>query len=428
MVKRKPYRITRVNKFDWESVVEDVEDQSVVIGVDVAKEKMVAVVMDEGEAILKTVGWSHPTQTLEFIAFLEALRGGGAASVLVAMEPSGVYGDALRWQLLLAGFEVSRVSPKKSSDSAEIYDGVRSSHDAKSAAIVAWLHFHGKSEPWPVKSDHERALKAALWVLEVHAKQFRQNRNRLEAMTARYWPELTLQLDLDSATLLELLMEFGGPAEVAARSTDARALMRRVGGSMLKAEKIAAVLRSASATTGMPQIDEEIRLVKAIATEARRNQHEERSARRQVEKLAGSEGSTRHMQPVIGKTTAAVVVAAAGDPLNYESPQALVKSLGLNLREKSSGKKQSALHITKRGSGTARMFLYMAALRLIKDDPVVKAWYAKKVARDGGKAKIKAVVAVTRKLVLALWHVARGDDFDAAKLFDTRRLSIPSAP
>ena len=96
---------------------------------------------------------------------------------------------------------------------------------------MAWLHFHGKSDLWPVKSDHERALKAALWVLEVHAKQFRQNRNRLEAMTARHWPELTLQLDLDSATLLELLMAFGGPAGVAARPTDARALMRRVGGS-----------------------------------------------------------------------------------------------------------------------------------------------------------------------------------------------------
>jgi hypothetical protein len=40
--------------------------------------------------------------------------------------------------------------------------------------------------------------------------------------------------------------------------------------------------------------------------------------------------------------------------------------------------------------------------------------------------KIKAVVALMRKLARALWHVARGKSFDAAKLFDTRRLQLPT--
>ncbi len=422
MGKRK-YRTVRVNQFDWESLAEDVEQQQIIIGVDVAKEKMVACVFDEGEAVLKTVRWSHPVQTGEFLALLEALRA-RAESVVVAMEPSGVYGDALRWQLVKHAFEVHRVSPKKSNDSREIYDGVPSSHDAKCAAIVAWLHFHGKSEAWPITSEHERALTAALWRLEVHAKQCRQNRNRLEALTARHWPELTLHLELGSATLLELLIEFGGPAAVAASPSRARELMRRVGGAMLTQVKIDAVAESALRTTGMPQVEDEVSLVRDLASEARRNQHEERAARRRVEALAVAGGSTNEMQPVVGKTTAAVVVAAAGDPRAYESPQAFQKSLGLNLRERSSGKKQGGLHITKRGSGTARMYLHMSALRLIKDDPVVRAWYTAKVKRDGGRGKIRAVVAVTRKLALALWHVARGAEFDASKLFDTRRLDV----
>jgi transposase len=349
-----------------------------------------------------------------------------AGGVAVAMEPSGVYGDALRWQLLTDDFTVHRVSPKKSNDSREIYDGVPSSHDAKSAAIVAWLHFHGKSEPWPVKSVHERSLKAALWLLEVHAKQLRQNRNRLEALTARHWPELTRILDLDTATALELLATYGGPVAVGEQSTQAAELMRRVGGSMLLSEKVDAVVASAATTTGLPQVAEEVALVRGLAAEARRNQREERSARRRVEELAmAEEGPAKEMQAVVGKTTAAVVVAAAGDPTAYESPQALVKSLGLNLKERSSGEKQNrGLHITKRGSGAARMYLYMASLRLIQRDPVVRAWYQKKVKRDGGRGKIKAVVAVSRKLTLALWHVARGERFDATKLFDTRKLAV----
>ena len=127
---------------------------------------------------------------------------------------------------------------------------------------------------------------------------------------------------------------------------------------------------------------------------------------------------------MVGKTTAAVLVAAVGSPLRYESPSAYQKSFGLNLKENTSGKKKGGLHITKRGPGIARLFLYMAALRFIQRDEIVRAWYAKKVRRQGGTMKSKAVVAVMRKLSLALWHVGRGAPFDASRLFDTRRLQL----
>jgi transposase len=34
-----------------------------------------------------------------------------------------------------------------------------------------------------------------------------------------------------------------------------------------------------------------------------------------------------------------------------------------------------------------------------------------------GGLKGKAIIALTRKLTKALWHVARGERFDSAKLF-----------
>ena len=123
----------------------------------------------------------------------------------------------------------------------------------------------------------------------------------------------------------------------------------------------------------------------------------------------------------------AVVVSRAGDPREYASASSLVKSVGLNLKERSSGKYKGQLKITKRGPGVCRYYLYLAALRMIQDDPVVGAWYRKKVARDGGKVKNKAVIAVTRKLVEALWHVARGEPFDSRRLFDTSKLDLVQA-
>jgi len=103
----------------------------------------------------------------------------------------------------------------------------------------------------------------------------------------------------------------------------------------------------------------------------------------------------------------------------------LKSACGLNLREHSSGKRKSGLHITKRGPSRVRQYLYLAALRLLKQNPIVRAWYASRVAR--GQKKICAVVAVVRKLVRSLPFVARGEEFNAAKLFDVRRLNLQQA-
>ena len=72
------------------------------------------------------------------------------------------------------------------------------------------------------------------------------------------------------------------------------------------------------------------------------------------------------------------------------------------------------------------LFLYFAALRFIQREPIARAWYAKKVKRQGGRLRSKAVVALMRKLAKALWHVARGSEFDPTLLFDASRLRLPT--
>ena len=97
--------------------------------------------------------------------------------------------------------------------------------------------------------------------------------------------------------------------------------------------------------------------------------------------------------------------------------------MGLNLKEVSSGKHKGELSITKRGPGLCRWYLYLAVLRWLRADPVVKRWYAEKVARDGGGKK-KALVALMRKLCRGLWHVAQGSRLDSRKLFDAKKLGF----
>ncbi len=420
MSKRK-YRAIQIKDVCSDDLAKRVGSRTTV-AVDVAKHDMFAAVVGDDKQVLSIVKWRHPEQSPKFVELCLALTGSG--SVELVMEPSGTYGDALRHALLDAGFPVFRVNPKKTSDAKEVYDGVPSIHDAKSAAVIAWLHLEGKSESWPKEPEHERVLRAVLRELEIHKKAEQKNRARLEGFLARHWPEVGAYLKLGSATLLELLMMYGGPHALAEDSEGARKLMCRVGGFFLATEKVEAVLESARSTFGVAMLEAEERVVAVIAGEARRSQKLANKAERRIEKLSEEEGATREMAPVVGKCTAAVLTVAAGSPIRYENARAYEKGLGLNLKEKSSGKHKGGLHITKRGPGVARMYLYFAVLRLIKDDSVVRAWYDKKVKRQGGKAKPKAIIAIMRKLARALWYVARGAKFDSSMLFDTSRLAL----
>lgn len=156
-----------------------------------------------------------------------------------------------------------------------------------------------------------------------------------------------------------------------------------------------------------------------------RNRVNANAAAKHVEKLGANIEAVRRVGDVIGRRTAAVLYAEAGDPGSYAVPAAYVKTLGLNLKIKNSGKPADIgrLKITKRGSSVARVYLYLAVLRLIQSDACFAAWYKRKADRDGG-LKMKAIVALMRKLATALWHVARGQSFTPARLFDTERLGL----
>ncbi len=402
------------------------EGRRLVAAIDVAKEDEVAALVDATGRVLTTVKWKHPGESGRFLELLSELRELGA-DVEAVMEPTGTYGDALRSALLGAGFRTFRVSAKRCHDAAEVYDGVRSSHDAKAAAIIGKLHLDGTSEAWPLRTSEERSLTAVARMMAVYDARLQRCLLRLGSMLVRHWPELAGQMKLERATVLELLAVYGAPAAVAADEANARALMRRVGQWRLTDEKIELVVGGAVASVGTPAVAEERRMLKELALDARQAQRAAQRARRRARRLGKEHDGSRAISEAVGPVSAVVLVASLGDPCRYRSAGAYLKAFGLNLTERSSGKKKGRLHISRRGPGMARRYLWLAAARLIHRDAVARAWYDKKVERDGG-VRAKALVAVMRKLVRALWHVARGGagTFDTRKLFDTLRLELPS--
>jgi transposase len=260
--------------------------------------------------------------------------------------------------------------------------------------------------------------------MEMYHEQVYANMNRLEAALAMYWPEVMKYLKPETATLKALLIEFGSRCEVAKWPEEARKLMSRVGGRMLSHKKIRQVEESASSSVGVIPTKGEVEGLKELVSEIDRTNKALRRAEKKVEVLSQEDKAVQAIGAEIGKVTGAVLVTTVGDPNNFESSSSFLKAMGLNLKERSSGKHRGQVRITKRGPGKARKYLYLAVLRLIQKDIIARAWYERKVHRDGGKVKKKAVIALMRKYARALYYVARGEKYDSQKLFDICRLKL----
>lgn len=409
-MKKRTYRTKNVNKINWSQVKEHLSGGAAVFALDVAKTKQYALLTNDDASVAEGLWWNHPEQTPELLKAMEDL----GCPVDVVMESTSTYGDALRYQFRRSGFGVYQINAKRVYDAQEIYDGVPSMHDAKSAMVITRLHREQLTQPWVELTDEERQLDALRREFDLHQSQYQRNQNRLEAYLSRHWPEVNDLLALHSVTLESLLIDYGSPAQIATDASAAIEKMRVWGRSMLSEEKIADVIKSACETLGQPCLEAERQYLQALAKEMKHSRLQLKQAKQALEMIIKSDAELEEIGFLIGLATTAVLFSCHLDPRKYACARSYQKALGLNLKEKSSGRHVGQLKITKRGSAMARKYLYLAALRLIKSHPVVKAWYENKV---NPKAKNKTVIAVMRKLAKALWYVGRGERFDANKLF-----------
>ncbi len=417
-MKKHSYRQVDVNKVDWSSLRAKTENREIIFSVDVAKKAFVGALATRDKEIVSTLKWEHPQDTRVLVERL--INDLGAARLEVVMESSGTYGDVLRWQFIQRGIPVYRVSPKHTHDLAESFDGVPSMHDGKAAHIIAELHLNGRSALWVETAPERRNLRGLVSELEIYQGTHRANLNRLYAQMARHWPELEEVANLDTQSVLTLLKEYGAPMEVAAHKEEALELLRLVGRPGLKEDKCQGILKAAQDTLGVPCTAGERIYIQGLAKDLIRTQKANAEVEKRMRQLVGEHEEMTEVAALCGKTTCIVLIALLGDLRCYPNAHSLLKAIGLNLKERSSGQHKGELRITKRGPGKVRYYLYWTVLRLIRGDPHVKQWYERKVARDGGRSKGRAIMAVMRKVAKSLWYLARGEKFDSHKLFDLR--------
>lgn len=414
-MRKKAYSGRRVNEVNVAQLLRGRQQQAAWVGVDTGKYDL-QLVLNWGEQDFERP-WlvSNPLEIALAVQRLKELSLG--RKLVIAMEPSGSYGDPFRQAVSDAGLEMHRVSPKASHDYAETFDGVPSQHDGKDAAVVAELSRIGKSKPWPFETPPRWEQELEWWVdqAETSRRILQLWAGRLEGKLARHWPEASHLLKVQSPTLLKAVLEYGGP-DALAEDAAAAGKLKSYGMGYLKPERIQQVIASAKKTVGvrLTELDRErLRTYAAAALEARA---EHKRALSWLLKLAREKPAVLGMGKVVGVATACVLWAHLGDPAEYHCGAAYVKAMGLNLTERSSGIHKGKLKISKRGFAAVRAWMYLAAMRWVGQEPVA-GWYQRKKTKDGEKGS-RALIGIMRRLGLATYAVgAHGVVFEPQRLF-----------
>src|SRR5438067_811164 len=118
-MKSKAYRATAVKQVDPVQVSQGHAGQAATVGLDIGKYRLMAVVRWPDGQFERPWLVDNPAQLPDLVGLLGRLARGHA--LVVALEPSGTYGDPIRQALTDAGVAVQRVSPKAAHDYAEVF-------------------------------------------------------------------------------------------------------------------------------------------------------------------------------------------------------------------------------------------------------------------------------------------------------------------
>jgi len=399
----------------WDEIARGREGLGITLGVDVGKLTLWTVCRWGDGRFERPWRADNPIEIPSLVSLIKRMSAG--RRLKVAMESSGTYGDSLRQALADNEIKVERVGNKASHDYAEVFDGVPSQHDGKDAAVVAELAALSKAMPWDYQPADAWEQELAYWVewMVAHRQALTIWQGRLEGLLGRHWPEASQVLKLSSVTLLRALKQYGSPQALAADPQAAQQLARW-GGRFLEPKKIKQLVDNARSSVGVRAGEWQQRQIRDYAQQALAARAEGQRANRRLYDLAAENVVLQAQGKVVGVPTACVLWTSTGDPRKYHAAAAYRKAMGLNLVERSSGQYKGRLRISKRGSARSRQWLYFAVLRLIQKSGV-RPWYEAKKARNEDDARI-AVVAVMRKLAVALYHVGIDNrEFKPRRLF-----------
>lgn len=392
--------------------INQVSEQTLVIGIDIAKRKHYACAMDDRGRVLQKSFPFHQSSDgfMHFLQRISALQTTHAKStILVGFEPTGHYWMNLADFLIVHDIPFVMVNPMHVNRTKELDDNLQTKNDAKDARVIAQLIRDGRySFPRILQGVEAELRNGASFRLKLQ-EDLAALKNRIIRWTDRYFPEFQWVFKDLGKNALAVLEKTPFPTDMQEKSLEELLqLYRQVEGLKCPSSpKIKQLQHYAYTSIGLTEGHEIARFeIHCLLEQFKQLQAQYEVLAERLTQFAKEMTDYDYLIsiPGIGENTVAELLAETGSLANYTHPRQLLKLAGLTLRENSSGQHKGQKKISKRGRRKLRATLFRATLPLIRYNTGFQALYEHYISRPNNPLRKKEAMVVLCGKLLKIAH------------------------
>ncbi len=373
-------------------------------GIDIAAETHVVAVVDETGAILvKPMPFTEDVEG--YARVLEQL--GPAADLLVVMEATGHYWKNLFATLAAHGLAVALINPLRTHRFAQ-EDLARTKTDAIDALGLARFGAQKRPPATRLPETATEELRELVRLRDRLVQDFGDRVRQLHRLVDLGFPEFTRYVKgLDTELATAILAEY--PTAQAFQGVSVKRLARLCydGRHQVGPELAEALVAAAARSVGRHHGEAYRIQVRYACEDLTLLRRRLRTLERDIENTLQTHevGSLLTTIEGIGPQTAARLVAEL-DLASFRSGGALAAFVGVVPGLRQSGKRTpTRAGVNPIGHAALRAKLWMPTLTAVQKNPWLRAYYQRLRAR--GKLPKVALVAAMRKLLIAIYYVAK---------------------
>ena len=397
--------------FNTNEKINQVSENTLVIGIDIAKHKHYACAIDDRGRVLQK---SFPIvqSRIGFENLYERLMALKAAydkqEILVGFEPTGHYWMNLAAFLTTYGIPFVMVNPMHVNRSKELDDNLQTKNDQKDALVIARLMRDGRFSYPRHLEGIEAELRNGSTLRSKIQEDLNALQNRIIRWLDRFFPEFTQVFKSFGKMAYAVLEMTPLPTDIVGKSPEELlSLYRQVDGmkcpQLPKAKQLVEVSQnSIGLTEGLVMAKLEIA---TLLSQMKLMQAQLDELTAQLIELAKQMTDYEYLAsvPGIGDVTIVDLLSEVGSLTQYAHPRQLIKLAGLTLRENSSGQQKGQKRISKRGRRKLRALLFRVMMPVILHNPAFKQLHEYYTTRTKNPLRKKqSIVLLCGKLLKVL--------------------------
>lgn len=392
--------------------INQVSENTLVIGIDIAKHKHFACAVDDRGRVLQK---SFPIlqSRIGFEGFYERLLALKQAhekqGIFVGFEPTGHYWMNLAAFLTHYGIPFVMVNPMHVNRSKELDDNLQTKNDQKDALVIARLLRDGRFSYPHFLEGVEAELRNGATLRSKIQEDLNALQNRVIRWLDRFFPEFSQVFKKFGEMAYAALEMTPLPSDIQGKSPEELLFIyRQVEGmkspQLPKAKQLVeAAQNSIGLTEGLVMAKFEIA---TLLSQIKLMQAQLDELTIQLIELAKQMTDYDYLAsvPGIGHITVVDLLSEVGSLTQYEHPRQLIKLAGLTLRENSSGKQKGQKRISKRGRRKLRALLFRVMMPLIRHNPAFKQLHQYYTTRTVNPLRKKQSIVVLCGKLLKILH------------------------